>query len=282
MAVPKDIPCRLYVILAREAPVGVIFRRGPSRWVQIIKWDTATDTFTPGQWFHGRIYERRCDLSPNGNLLVYFAQKLNKRTMESDYTYAWTAVSKLPYLTALALWPKGNCWAGGGLFLDSRSLRLNHREGEDQPHRDHIPVGLYVTCDGGYGEDEPILLRRLEQDGWRYTQQLSAEYTRTDKGFVTHSPGIHRKQNPFGWQKLTMLRTVSGFRTNEDYSVRFAEGQEHQLAGAAWADWDQHGRLVYARDGRLLAASFTPNGPADEQELANFNDNEHEPMEAPG
>lgn len=40
-------PCRLYAILAREAPGGVIFRPGPSKRVQIVKWDTATDTFTP-------------------------------------------------------------------------------------------------------------------------------------------------------------------------------------------------------------------------------------------
>src|SRR5689334_24179596 len=46
-------PCRLFCILARDAATGVIFRRGPSRWVQLIKWNTATDTFEPGQWFHG-------------------------------------------------------------------------------------------------------------------------------------------------------------------------------------------------------------------------------------
>jgi hypothetical protein len=84
----KAQSCRLYVILARAAPIAVIFRRGPSRWVQIVKWSTNTDTFEEGQWFHGRIYERRCDLSPDGRLLVYFAQKINKRTMRSDYTYA--------------------------------------------------------------------------------------------------------------------------------------------------------------------------------------------------
>lgn len=87
-------PYRLYVILAREAPIAVIFRRGPSKRVQIVKWDTATDTFTPGQWFHGRIYERRSDLSLDGKLLVYFAMNLRTRNLHSDYSYAWTAVSR--------------------------------------------------------------------------------------------------------------------------------------------------------------------------------------------
>ena len=51
------VPCRLLVILAREAPVGVIFRRGPSRRVELIQWHTDTDRFEREQWFKGRINE---------------------------------------------------------------------------------------------------------------------------------------------------------------------------------------------------------------------------------
>jgi hypothetical protein len=53
---------RLYVILARKSPLGVVFRRGPSNQVLLIKWNTADDSFEYGQWLKGRIYERRCDL----------------------------------------------------------------------------------------------------------------------------------------------------------------------------------------------------------------------------
>jgi hypothetical protein len=42
-------------------------------------------------------------------------QKLDGH-QDASYTYAWTAVSKPPWLTALGLCPKGNCWDGGGLF----------------------------------------------------------------------------------------------------------------------------------------------------------------------
>lgn len=38
-------PARLFVLLAREASAGVILRRGPSKWVQLIKWNTDADTF---------------------------------------------------------------------------------------------------------------------------------------------------------------------------------------------------------------------------------------------
>ena len=90
----------LFVISARNAPCGVIFRRGPSKQVLLIKWNLRNDTFESGQWLKGRIYERRCDLSPNGEKLIYFAG--NYRNQNGPLT--WTAVSKAPYL---ALWRCG-------------------------------------------------------------------------------------------------------------------------------------------------------------------------------
>jgi hypothetical protein len=55
-------PCRLSVFLARDAETAVVLRRGPSQWCQLVAWDRSRDTFTPGQWFHGRVYERRCEV----------------------------------------------------------------------------------------------------------------------------------------------------------------------------------------------------------------------------
>ena len=66
--------------------------------------------------FKGRIYERRCDLSPDGQLLGYFAAD------RLSGFGTWTAVSRPPFLTALALWPKGDAWGGGAFFQDSCNL----------------------------------------------------------------------------------------------------------------------------------------------------------------
>ncbi len=114
---------RLSILFARAAPVAVIFRRGPTKQVELVRWDTRDDTFQRGHWFKGRIYDRRSDLSPSGELLVYFASQYNRRTLSArtGYTYAWTALSRVPWLTALALWPKGDCWWGGGLFEAERA-----------------------------------------------------------------------------------------------------------------------------------------------------------------
>lgn len=279
-SVPEAPACRLYVILAREAATAVVFRRGPSKWVQVIHWDTATDTFTHGQWFHGRIYEKRCDLSPDGTLLIYFAQKMQKGGFDPTYSYAWTAISRLPYLTALALWPNGCCWGGGGLFLSDKEVWLNQREDATVPHPDHRPQGLTISHDGGGGgEDDPIHALRLDRDGWRHTQKWRGGLR--GQGYVTDAPDIRRKQNPHGWQKLTRTTTVSGFESRDGYSVRYAEGNDQRLEGATWADWDQRGRLVYVREGRLFGLVITADGLGGEQELADFNGNRPEPVAAP-
>ncbi|WP_435022246.1 hypothetical protein TA3x_002814 [Tundrisphaera sp. TA3] len=112
--------CRLFVILARDVPKAVILRRGPSRWFHVILWDMAGDLFTPGAWLHGRIYEEKCDLSPDGQLFVYFAYKTN-RIGESTYA-AFTAVSRPPWLRALVMWPQDDTYGGGGRFPADRIL----------------------------------------------------------------------------------------------------------------------------------------------------------------
>ena len=83
---PEQIPARLHVILAREAPKAVVFRRGPSGQVCTLGWDPETDTSTMGQWLKGRIYEYRSDLSPDGELMIYFATDF--RRPDTIRTYA--------------------------------------------------------------------------------------------------------------------------------------------------------------------------------------------------
>jgi len=110
-------PPRISVLLARESPIAVILRRGPSKLVRLLKWNTETDNVEPGQWFKGRIYEECCDLSPSGKYFVYWASK------ETGDPSKWTAISRPPYLTALKLWPA--YWAGGGLFQSDSELFVN-------------------------------------------------------------------------------------------------------------------------------------------------------------
>jgi hypothetical protein len=90
------------VLLASHAPVGLVIRRGPSKSVATLLWDRRRDKFQLGQWFKGRIYERRSDLSPDGKYVIYFA--MNGK-WHSESPGSWTAISRVPYLKAVAFFP---------------------------------------------------------------------------------------------------------------------------------------------------------------------------------
>lgn len=133
-------PCRLFVITARDVPMAIVLRRGPTRWYHVIRWRMDTDTFEPGVWFHGRLYEERCDLSPDGELMVAFCHRGASRP---GYTDSWAVVSRAPWLYALALWPWTGTWGGGGRFLDNRTVML-HSGNVPKTHPDHPATGLNV------------------------------------------------------------------------------------------------------------------------------------------
>ena len=308
-------PCRLHFLLAREAPVGVLLRRGPSRWVRLIKWNVAEDRFEAGQWFKGRIYEKRCDLSPDGTKFIYFAQKINQRTLnDPEYSYAWTAISRPPYLTAVALWRKGDCWNGGGLFETNSRVWLNHLPGGSL-HPDHRPERLEVIDKiEGRGEDQTVLDKRLARDGWRLIQpwngrfvesafalsqkrlmekglsfdEMLAESLRlklyeldTNSGYVTEAPEIREGPSVDGRLTLRMVMAVRGFRPIYAFSMRSPSGTTVPIEGAEWADWDQRGRVVFARRGKLFAVQPDSTTAWEERELADFNAHKREPIEAP-
>ncbi|MBR0871603.1 hypothetical protein JQ633_14650 [Bradyrhizobium tropiciagri] len=133
-------PPRLFVIFAKSAHEAVIFRRGPASWYHVISWNTRDDTFRRGAWFKGRIYPEKCDLSPDGELLLYFVHQSSR--VRTDYTDAWTAISRNPWLTAIGLWPQGTTYGGGGRFTDDRSAVIR---GCMNAHPDHPGAGISVT-----------------------------------------------------------------------------------------------------------------------------------------
>ncbi len=126
--------------MARDAPVAVVFRRGPSSWAQLALWNTESDLFTPGAWLRGRIYDEKCDLSPDGQLLVYAAFQGGR--LRTSYTQSWTAVSRPPWMHALVVWPMGTTYGGGGRFVENRRLVLR---GACEAHPEHPLHGVEVA-----------------------------------------------------------------------------------------------------------------------------------------
>lgn len=107
---------RLHLFFARDTDRAVILRQGPTRQFRMILWHRDTDTFEDGQWVRRQVYVERCSISPDGAHFIYFM--LDGR-WQSPGKGSYTAISKPPYWTALALFPLGDTWSGGGAFIDA-------------------------------------------------------------------------------------------------------------------------------------------------------------------
>jgi hypothetical protein len=280
----------LFIILARNAPVGVIFRRGPTKQVQLIKWNLKDDSFELGQWLKGRIYERRCDLSPNGEKLIYFAANYRRNGPRT-----WTAVSNPPYLTALAMWPKGDAWGGGGLFDSEYTISLNHRSNEREL-ADGFQLGkdMKIRPFGarpGWGEDDPIYHSRLLRDGWILKQEGKwTEYQKSGTRWRFIEPQIYEKRLSIKKGVFFLQMQLKGIGEYEgdwyalDYEIIDDKGNSLlKISHISWADWCD-GDLLFAKEGKLYRLCRIKNAGwnmDNARELADFSAQQFTPMKAP-
>jgi hypothetical protein len=221
-------PARLHVILAREAPLAVVIRRGPARQVCTILWDRHTDEFTLGQWLKGRIYEDRCDLSPDGRYFIYFAYDGRAHREQGP---AWTAVARAPWLKAVALYRKGSTWGGGGLFTGARTYWLDS---------EHVCVRDTTEVRRDMRDLWPRIWHdRWAETGWQFNQKPDA---------AGQAQGFREKELPRGWK----LRCKFGGGYELEH-VRANSGWS--FPGWTWAEWDRS-RLVWTERGGLYTASL--------------------------
>jgi hypothetical protein len=260
-----SFPARLHVLLAREAPIGLIIRRGPSRRVCTILWDRHTDEFTLGQWFKGRIYERRCDLSPDGKHFIYFAMD---GKWHSPSRGSWSAIARTPYLKASAFFPKGDCWNGGGLFIDNSRYWLNGCHGNDRDETRLRRDERYRPSGGKGGECLSIYYPRLLRDGWMLNDYLSAG--------ITDQCDIFEKPLGNGWllRKYAHAQVGSppgkGCYWDEHELIRTQSDLCLKQPGGEWADLDGT-RLVWGEAGRLWTGQLSDAGLAEPRLLHDLN-----------
>lgn len=266
-------PARLHVLLARDAKVGLVIRRGPSKSVCTVLWNRKRNTFELGQWLRGRIYERRSDLSPDGKHFIYFA--MNGR-WESETKGSWSAISRVPYLKAISLFIKGDCWHGGGLFLSDKEFWLNDGHG-------HTPIqetrALRRNLNGhpkDYfgGECLTIYYNRLQRDGWVTSKD---EY---------QGATLFEKKLPKSW----LLRKLAFAEINrppgkgvywDAHELRY-DSTNKILAFPEW-EWADFvdGRLVWAVNGQLRSAELSRGKFMREKLLHDFNAMKFEAIAAP-
>jgi hypothetical protein len=267
-------PARLHALLASAAPVGLVLRRGPTNAVCSMRWDLRQDKFELGQWVRARIYERRCDISPDGRHLIYFAR--NGR-WHSETKGSWTAISRVPWLKALVLYGKGDCWQGGGLFTSNSSYWLNGCHFLMTGSRELLPDKKFRPP-AHYGAECPgVYYVRLQRCGWVLRDTLSK--------IVGDACTVFEKELPYGW----ILRKYAHARIGPP--GRGCYWDEHELEHRRgprrltfpqweWADLDGK-TLVWADAGCLYRAKITGMGPGKPRMLYDFNGMEFERWVAP-
>ena len=271
----NKFPARLHVLLASDSKVGVVFRRGPSKSVCSVLWNRKTDEFKLGQWLRGRIYERRSDISPDGRFLIYFA--MNGK-WESETKGSWTAISKAPWLKAIVLLGKGDCWHGGGLFTSERKYWLNDGYG----HR-VIKNNSLVQRDEKYrpkenygGECLGVYYIRLQRDGWvmKFSDSKSDDFTIFEK-ILSH-----------GWILRKYAHAQVGAPPGkgcywDEHELEHSESNS-RIDGTNWEWADVDGKkLIWAESGCLFKSTINRKGLGDRKLLFDFNEMKFEAIQAP-
>ncbi len=260
---------RIHVLMARSALYGVVMRRGPSKQVCTIGWDREHDTFQIGQWLKGRIYERRCDLSPDGKRMIYFA--MNGK-WQSDVGGSWTAISRAPYLNSDMLEGKGDCWHGGGLFMDNETYWINDGYGH-KVVPGHAPFDFSFKENNYLGECPGVYYPRLKRDGWVMTGKtdtISSFEKELWGGWILRKQAYATIDHPPG----------KGCYYDEHELIHTTRGKAIRHPDWEWAERDRD-RLVWAEKGCLYTGTLNNDGLAEIQLLRDFNDMVFEPIKAP-
>jgi hypothetical protein len=300
-------PARLTVLMARDAPYAVIIRRGPYKHVCTVGWHRKTDHFELGQWMIGRIYEDRCDISPNGAHLIYSAAKFQHRTRDRE---TWTAISRAPYLKATGLWQNGTTWMGGGIFLDDRTVVMDGLQWTEQRQ----PHGLRVVIDALAGSRKRPLTEADMPPGVELERELEKHVDIEARPiFVESRRGMHDRHELFrmyrdGWRLDVDGREggaewwMGKWVTRDWWLRKPTENGGYELvsrraettiplpAAADWAEVDRYGkpklppksqRLVWTAGGMLFAANVSPDGLGEAKIIYDFNEMEFEAIPAP-
>jgi hypothetical protein len=248
-------PPRLFGIPATRAPIVAVLRRGPSDWSHVGRWDVARGVYEPGAWIRANLYPQRCDLSPDGRWLCYFTLKMPGR-WKAGSTYV--AISRLPWLTALAAWGTNGTWTRGAHFVDDPSAWNvgEPDEGDVGPCRRRF--GLAVT--------RPATFAVERRRGWTETPDTPPRtaddvWDERRAGTVTMEKARPKRD---GRLRLRVRGYFAAFREGAPKVVAYeivTGEQVTALDDAQWADWDAAGRLLVAtRDGRLQVRELSERG----------------------
>jgi hypothetical protein len=266
----------------------------------MLVWDFNSDEVTSGQWLKGHVYTKRADVSPDGRYVVIAASNYSKahNSEEGWLTSGWTAISRPPYFSALAVWLTGGAWNGGGIWKRKRDLSLNNFAHCWKARVKPTNAIRTKNLDLGPSENEPIYTMRLREHGWNLARKIDTKllnpedrvkHEKARKTFLGMGLGVfdlkdvRAKMEVF--ESLRATEPRYGTIASQLMEKRFARGRlvrETDLNGDSWSvedetgkrvrswqctysqsqwvDVDRNGRLVFGDKGCLWAWADFPAG----------------------
>lgn len=229
-------PARIHLLPAKEAPYVVILRRKPSRMFHVIRLNTLTNFIEHGSWFRGRLFPMRCDVSFDGEWMVYFASGATSDT--------WNGVCRLPFLRTSLESKHHSTYHGGGYWRDCKTLVLNQwwRSIEGR-----VPFELESMLGSHVDSDPAVLYSRLKRDGWEPSPEPA----------IVQDSGWRIRPTP----RHPYLRLWSlGYSAQKGgYVFRFKIDDFADLLDGhvTWACWDSLHNLIFARLGIVYKYSLS-------------------------
>lgn len=238
----------MHLLPAKAAPFVTVFRRKPTNWWHVLRWNTATDQVEHGSWFRGTLYPKRADVSFEGDYLVFLAMAPAPET--------WNRVSRPPLLSPMIEGPANGTYHGGGYWATESLLRLNGWRGPFMRSRFKLTQGAVPLVVEYYEEhtgDLGVLYPRLRRDGWArcgdnwgWEERLKGseiDTTRVGDDGWKIQPSDHHPT-------LRMTRT-GHVRGTDQFKFWLEEFPKLIPAKADWACWDCLGQLLFSCEGVL-------------------------------
>jgi hypothetical protein len=273
---------RIFGISASAAPVVAILRRGPSDWFHVGRWDLDRGEYEPGAWVRGTIYPQRCDVSLDGRWLCYFMLRGGAADWDAGSTYV--AISKLPWVHALAAWGSAGTWTRGAHFVDGDRAPTIEAPDEGAVDMSKLRYGLAVTLPASFaverrrGWDEaPGNPPRVADDIWDERRADRVVMRKPRPGDIGPSP-----------LQLQVKGRYAAFRqgpfNNELRDARYSTSRGSDvwpLDDVQWADWDATGRLVVATNAGHLQVRTVDGNTGSVLDEVDLSDLAPDPQPAP-
>lgn len=262
MKQPNTTTARIFFLKSRIANSAIVFRRGPTDWIQMSIWNLDNDTLEPGQWINKKVPMRNCDISPSGKYLIYTVDNFENGNSR-------TVICKPPFWTGLTVWEHGDLLfdTGGGVFADEKTVILNLKS--MQAH-EHYPVPSHLTIDTFQTQKEYSLSKGHVNLLHEYRQEINGWTEQNDPAFIQQELNLQHLAPivPKLWKKTITNSTALywiGFydseqRKNVDLFYLGRKEIKIKLDDVSWADIDHRNRIIAAKGGKLYASKIATDG----------------------